>query len=41
MRLNPQDFLESQFFQNSYVETCQFLETIALKEPYEKDKFFK
>ena len=40
-RLNPSKFLESEFFDNEFVETCLFLETIALKEPHEKDKFFK
>jgi hypothetical protein len=40
-RLNPQKFLESEYFENEYVETCLFLETIALKEAHEKDKFFK
>jgi hypothetical protein len=40
-RMNTQEIMESDYFQNPYVETCQFLETIALKELHEKEKFFK
>lgn len=40
-RPNPQKLLESNYFNNNYVETCQFLENITLKEAYEKEKFFK
>jgi len=40
-RLNPSKLLESKYFSNPFVDTCVFLENIALKEAYEKTKFFK
>jgi len=41
-RLDLAEFVaESDFFDNNYVQTCLFLENIALKEAQEKDKFFK
>ncbi|EGC35135.1 hypothetical protein DICPUDRAFT_55347 [Dictyostelium purpureum] len=40
-RLNPNKLLESQYFQNVFVETCVFLENITLKDTFEKEQFFK
>eukprot|EP01132_Coremiostelium_polycephalum_P000528 gene528-666_t len=40
-RLNPQKVLESPYFQNFFVETCNFLENITLKDNFEKESFFK
>jgi len=40
-RLDPAGILESEFFNDNYVETCLFLEEIALKDPAEKEKYFR
>jgi len=41
-RLNPNDLLESPYFQQSQlVSMCLFLDNIALKDDAEKDEFFR
>eukprot|EP01117_Protostelium_nocturnum_P013793 TRINITY_DN5190_c0_g1_i1.p1 TRINITY_DN5190_c0_g1~~TRINITY_DN5190_c0_g1_i1.p1 ORF type:complete len:456 (-),score=133.35 TRINITY_DN5190_c0_g1_i1:52-1281(-) len=41
-RPNPQNVLkESQYFQNPFVQTCLFLEQIALKDQAEKEAFIR
>jgi hypothetical protein len=40
-RLEVKRVLESPYFMNTYIETMLFLENIALKDPSEKDVFFK
>ncbi|KAH3756217.1 SCY1 family protein kinase [Pelomyxa schiedti] len=41
MRLRPIKLLESEFFSNPYIETLQFIEGITLKDPSEREAFFK
>lgn len=40
-RLALDRFLDSTFFQTSFVQTCLFLENLMLKDAHEKEKFFK
>ncbi|PRP76739.1 hypothetical protein PROFUN_11742 [Planoprotostelium fungivorum] len=40
-RIEPAEILTSSYFQNNYVETCLFLEEMALKDAAEKEKFFR
>lgn len=36
-----ENVLNCSYFQNSLIEACTFIENIALKDPAEKDTFFK
>jgi hypothetical protein len=36
-----ENFLGSRYFKDDYVQSMFFLDTIALKDDYEKDQFFK
>eukprot|EP01105_Mastigella_eilhardi_P027385 TRINITY_DN8420_c0_g2_i1.p1 TRINITY_DN8420_c0_g2~~TRINITY_DN8420_c0_g2_i1.p1 ORF type:complete len:761 (-),score=188.75 TRINITY_DN8420_c0_g2_i1:12-2219(-) len=40
-RMNPADFMTKSYFDNPYVETFQFLESITLKDSSEREQFFK
>ena len=40
-RRTMENFLGSRYFKDDYVQSMFFLETIALKDDYEKDQFFK
>ena len=40
-RPEPSLILNCKYFSNSLVQSCVFLENIAIKEPHEKEEFFK
>lgn len=41
VRLSPDRFIESPYFQNEFVNTCVFLETLSIKDDAEKENFCK